>query len=282
MGKVAVVTDSTCDLPLDLADELDLRIVPMSVAFGDDTFISKVTIDTDAFYERMRTATRPPTTSQPSPAWFEEAYADAADDGADSVVSVHVSAELSGTCGVAEKVAAGAPLPVTVVDSRTTSGALALAVLAALRAAESGADRGAVAATAERVASSSSMFFVVDDLQYLRRGGRLTGTQKLIGTALKVKPILTIRDGQVTALTKVRTWSRAVEHLYELVIAAAGDRAVDLVVTDAVAEEQASELARRIEGSLDVRHRNSTDIGPVLGSHTGPGALGVAVAPADG
>lgn len=277
MQRVAVITDSTADIPADMAEDRGLRVVPMTVTFADESFISGVTMGPERFYADLEESDTLPSTSQPAPAWFEEAYADAADQGADEVVSVHLSSELSGTCELARKVAVDAPLPVTVVDSRQTGGALALAVLAALRAAERGADAEGTAEVARRVAADAQLFFVVDDLTYLKMGGRLSGPQALLGSVLRVKPLLTIEDGRVAPLEKVRTWSRAITRLGELAGRHADGRACDVIVTHALAPERASEVWAAVEGNVDIRNRLDTVIGPVVGSHAGPGTVGVAI-----
>lgn len=282
MTRVAVVTDSTADIPQDVAEERGLRVVPMTVTFGDDDHISGVTLDADVFYGLLAASETLPTTSQPNPAWFEEAYADAADEGADAVVSVHISSELSGTCGLAGRVASDASLPVTVVDSRHAGGSLALAVFAALRAAERGADPDEVAEAARSVAAQTALYFVVDDLEYLKRGGRLTGAQKLLGSVLRVKPVLTIDDGRVVPQEKVRTWKRAIERLGELAGDYAGGEAVDVIVTHAVAGERAADVWLALDGRIGIRDRLETTIGPVVGTHIGPGAVGVALSRARG
>ena len=278
---VAVVTDSTADIDADLADKLGLRVVPMTVTFGDEEFISGVTLDRHGFYERLRVSSQLPKTSQPNPVWFEEAYADAADDGAEAVVSVHLSSDLSGTFQLARRMAEAAPIPVEVVDSRQVSGTLALSVLAAQRSAERGAGVDEVREVARTTSDAARMFFVVDTLEYLRRGGRLRRPQALVGNMLRVKPLLTIRDGEVVPLEKARTWSRALERLAAAVAEAADGAPVDVVVTHAAAPAHAAEVWSRLEDVVDIRGRSETLIGPVVGTHTGPGAVGVGVVPAD-
>ncbi|MGH3441889.1 MAG: DegV family protein, partial [Nitriliruptorales bacterium] len=170
LGGVAVVTDSTADLPMDLAERLGLRVVPMTVSFGDESFISGVTLQTDEFYERLAESEELPTTSQPVAAWFEEAYGDAGDEGAEAIVSIHLSSELSGTSELACVAGRQAPIAVTCVDSRQVGGSLALAVLAAQHAAEGGAGAEEVADAARRVAEQTRLSFAVDSLDYLRKG----------------------------------------------------------------------------------------------------------------
>ncbi|HEX2026527.1 MAG TPA: DegV family protein [Nitriliruptorales bacterium] len=271
------MTDSTADIPPDLAEEWGLRVVPMTVAFGDEVFVSGVTMSVERFYDRLAVAERITTTSQPTPAWFEEAYADAHDNGARSVVSVHLSAELSGTCHVAEQVARHAPLPVTVVDSRQAGGALALAVFAASRAAERGASAQQVADLARHVAAEARVFFAVDSLEHLKRGGRLSGAQAMLGGVLRVRPILTIEDGRVVPLEKVRTWSKAVERLGALVADRAGGRPADVIVSHGLVPERAAAVWAHLRSALEVGEALETVIGPVVATHVGPGAVAVAV-----
>ena len=280
-GGIAIVTDSTADLPSDLAEVLGLRVVPMSVTFGDDTFISRITISDEEFYARLRREEALPTTSQPAPAWFEEAYGDALDAGEDEIVSLHVSAELSGTCDLARRIGAEAGLPVHVVDSRQVGGGLALQVLAAHRTAADGGGAEDVIAAAEAVRDRTASFSVVDTLDYLKKGGRLTGAQALVGSVLRVKPVLHVVDGRVEVRERTRTWSRALDRLAALVAEHVDGEPAHVVVTHALAADRARQLWERLDGQVDVAERLEAVIGPVVGTHTGPGALSVAVAPAD-
>jgi DegV family protein with EDD domain len=281
LADVAVITDSTADLPADLAEVLGIRVVPMYVAFGEESFISRITLTEEAFYERLRHARELPTTSQPAPAWFEEAYGDAYDDGADAVVSLHVSAALSSTCDTARQVGDKADLPVHVVDSRQVSGGLALQVLAAHRAAQGGADVDDVIAAADRVRRATRSLFVVDTLDNLRKGGRLTGAQALVGNVLRVKPLLGIVDGEVQLLERTRTWRAAMERLVDLVVEHVDGERAHIVVTHAVAPDRARELWTQLEERVDVAERLEAIVGPVVGSHAGPGAVALSVCPAE-
>lgn len=281
MGGVAVVTDSTADLPLDLAEDRGLRVVPMSVSFGDESFISRITITDEQFYERLRATDELPSTSQPAPAWFEEAYADCADEGLDAVVSLHVSGELSGTLELARRLAAEAPLPVEVVDSRQVGGGLALAALAANRMAMAGRNVEEVGDVARRVSGQVRNFVIVDTLDYLRRGGRLSGTQALVGNVLRVKPILTMDDGNVEVCDRARTWAKAMDRVAGRIADAVGDRPTHVMVSHALAEERAEQLLARVGERLDIRDSLVTVIGPIVGTHTGPGTVAVAAVEAD-
>lgn len=276
---VAVVTDSTADLPREVVESLGLRVVPLSVTFGDATYISGVTLQTEAFYARLATAPRMPTTSQPSPAWFDEAYADCADDGHRAVVSIHCSAALSGTVTLARDRAKVAALDVEVVDTGLVGGSLGLAVLAAHRVAQAGGSVGQVVAAAQAVRERSIGLLVVDTLDHLRRGGRLTGAQTFVGTALKVKPILHLTDGRVEVRERTRTWTRALDRCVDLVAEVAGDGAVDVVVVHALAPDRAEQLWERLEERVVLGERLQALIGPIVGTHVGPGAIGVAAVP---
>ncbi len=279
---IAVVTDSTADLPPELAEQRDLRVVPMSVTFGRETLISRITITDEEFYDRLAAASTLPTTSQPAPRWFEEAYLDAHDHGCEGVVSVHVSGKLSGTVELARKLAARAPLPVEVVETGHVGGALALSVLAANRRAMAGAPIEDVAAIARHTADGARNFILVDTLDYLRRGGRLTGAQARIGNVLKVKPILEVRDGVVEVVEKARTSARGIESLAALAAGAMGGRPCHAIVSHAMAQGRAEAVWWALEAAgLDVRASLETRIGPVLGTHAGPGTVAVAVCPAD-
>lgn len=280
MGGVAVVTDSTSDLPHELAEELGLRVVPLSVAFGTETFISGVTLSRREFYDRLERTAQLPTTSQPAPAWFEEAYADCVDDGLDGVVSVHCSGALSGTVELARDRAATAGLPVEVVDSRLVGGGLGLVALAGHRAAQAGADLAEVREVVERTAASVTALLVPDTLDNLKRGGRLTGAQALVGRALQVKPLLHVTDGRVEVRERARTWGRAITRLATVAEEAAAGAPVDVVVAHALAPQRAAEVWAALDERVEVAERVETVIGPVVGTHVGRGAVGVALAPA--
>ncbi len=280
MGEVAVVTDSTADLPTDLVEELGIRVVPMSVTFGVTSFISRITITDREFYDRLARSDELPTTAQPAPGWFEEAYADAADDGCPAVVSIHVSDALSGTVSVAATMGQAAPLPVHVLDSRQVGVGLGLVVLAAHEVAAAGGTVEEVIEAAERARDAVRSFVIVDTLDYLRRGGRLTGAQALIGNVLRVKPILGIVEGRVEVLERTRTWSKAIDRVAALVAETADGGPVRVAVSHALAPERTAKAWEAIDRDTDVVERVESIIGPIVGTHTGPGTLAVAVLPA--
>jgi DegV family protein with EDD domain len=280
VGGVAVVTDHTCDLPRDLVESIGLRVVPLSVTFGDRSYTTGMDLQAERFYQLLAASTRQPTTSQPAPVWFDEAYADCIDDGYDAIVSVHCSSALSGTVSLARDRAKRAGIPVEVIDSKLVGGSLGLAALAAHRVASDGGTVQEVVAAAERVRATSRSLVLVDTLEHLKRGGRLTGAQAAVGTALKVKPLLHLTpDGRVEVLERTRTWSRALARVTALAAEAAAGREVDVVVVHAVASERAAELWRALEQRISIAERHEALIGPIVGTHVGPGAVGVAIVP---
>lgn len=278
--SVAVVTDSTCDLPRDLAEALDIRVVPLSVSFGEREAYSRVSVTDEEFYAELEASDELPTTSQPVAAWFEEAWADARDAGHQAVVSLHLSDALSGTVHRARTLAAEAPLPVTVVDSRQVSGGLALQVLAAVRVAAAGGSVEEVVAATSEVRRQTVSLLVVDTLTYLRRGGRLSTSQAVLGAALRMRPLLGIQDGRIELLDRERTWSRAIDRLVERAASAAADGPQHAVVAHALAPERAQEVLAAVRERIEVVEHLEVVVGPVVGTHTGPGAVGVALAPA--
>ncbi|WP_026411936.1 DegV family protein [Actinomadura oligospora] len=279
MGSaVAVVTDSSSYLPPGLADRHTITVVPLQLAVGGDVRDEDAT--TAAETARALRERHPVTTSRPSPERFAAAYASAAEAGASAVVSVHLSASMSGTVEAARLAAAESPVPVHVVDSGTIGMGLGFVVLsAASRALDGGTPTDVVAAAERRAALTRSLFYV-DNLEHLRRGGRLGAAANLLDSALLVKPLLDVSAGRVRPLEKVRTTSRALARLADLAVAEAASRPVDLGVQHLDASDRAEALA------ADLRKRvpNATDIhvgevGPVIGAHVGPGMLGVVVAP---
>jgi DegV family protein with EDD domain len=276
---VAVVTDSTADLPADLVAEHRVRIVPLRIAIDAQTAVDGVDIGPDQVVQALQ-AKRTVSTSRPSPGDFVYAYRQALDAGADHVVSVHLSAELSGTWDSARLAAQEFGYGVVrVVDSRSTSMALGFAVMAAARAAAAGANAGDVQDAAVAAADRTSCLFYVNTLEYLRRGGRIGAAAAMLGTALSVKPLLHVRDGRIVLLEKVRTSSRALARLVALTVQAAGADPVDIGVEHLAAKDRADEVAERLREQLpSVRQLITAEVSATVGAHTGPGVVGVAVA----
>jgi DegV family protein with EDD domain len=277
MPRVAVVTDSTCALPAAVLEKYDVRVVPLQVVLGGrlgadgvDVLPADVAAALDA-----RVAV---STSRPSPAAFERAFARAADDGHESVVSVHLSAGLSGTCEAARLAADGTRLPVTVVDSRSTAMGLGFPVLAAAEVAAAGGSADEVADAASRAITRTRALFYVHTLDALRRGGRIGQAAAVLGSALSVKPLLHVVDGRIALREKVRTMSKALQRLEEIAASAVGDAPVDIAVHHLAAIDRAEQLAARFRGSLPgVATTYVSEVGAVVGAHVGVGLLGVVV-----
>lgn len=280
-GRVALVTDSTASLPDAVVDARGIVVVPLQVVVGDRA-VDEGRACRDTLAEALR-AFVPVSTSRPSPDAFAAAYARAVAAGAEAVVSVHLSAELSGTHDSALAAAAGAAVPVQVVDSRQIGLATGFTVLAAADAVAAGADAAEAAAVVRRRAAITSSYFCVDTLEYLRRGGRIGAAAALLGTALAVKPLLTVRDGRVEPLEKVRTAGRALARIEELAVAAAGTDVVDVGVQHLGASGRAAQLAGRLRARLPrAALLWEQEVSAVVGAHIGPGALAVVVSPHGG
>ena len=277
-GRVVVVTDSTAYLPDGLADELSVRVVPLQVVLGGRSGAEGSEV-TPAQVAAALAAWVPVSTSRPTPAEFATVYREALEGGADGVVSLHLSRELSGTWDsarlAAAEVGAGS---IRVVDSRSAAMGLGFAVLAAAEAAAKGGSREEVYAAAVGTAERTTTLFYVDTLEHLRRGGRIGAAQALLGAALSVKPILHVREGRIVPLEKVRTVSKGIARLEALAVAAAGDGPADVAVHHLAAAERAALLAERLRGRLPrVRRFYASEVGAVVGAHVGPGVLGVVV-----
>ncbi|MDH6110478.1 DegV family protein with EDD domain [Kitasatospora sp. MAP12-15] len=278
-AHLALVTDSTAYLPQDAVDRHRITVVPLSVVVGDEVLTEGVEISPKDVAEALRSKRRV-TTSRPGPETFAAAYRAAAESGAAGVVSLHLSAELSGTCEAARLAAAEAELPVRVVDSRMVGMALGYAVLAAAEAIADGQDLAGVAAAAERRAAATHGFFYVDTLEYLRRGGRIGAARALLGSALAVKPLLHLSGGRIEPLEKVRTASRAIARLEEIAVEQAGEAEVDITVHHLAAEDRAEPLAERLRERVPgLRELYVGEVGAVIGAHAGPGLLAVVVSP---
>jgi DegV family protein with EDD domain len=270
---VRVVTDSTADLPAEVARELDITVVPLTVHFGEETFYDGVDITSGQFFDRLRAAKDLPRTSQPSVGAFQEAYA-RLEGEADAIVSIHISSRLSGTYNAAVLAAEGVSgPPVRVVDSRTASLGLGIAAMEAARAARDGADLETVVHVAERTLDGISIVFTLDTLEYLARGGRIGRASAFLGTLLNIKPVLTVEDGEIAPVERVRTRAKALDRLCDLLL----DRPA--VRLGAVLHGQCPEDAERLLARLRARYPGvpvmTGQVGPVIGVYTGPGVIGM-------
>ncbi len=279
--RVAVVTDSTAYLPPSEVTAHGVRVVPLQVVVGGTSYDEGMEIGPAEVATALRAWT-PVSTSRPSPQAFLDAYTAAAQDGADAVVSLHISAEMSGTYESAVLAARDSPVPTEVVDSRSMAMGLGFLVLEAARAAERGEDAQHIAARARARAARSKGFFFVATLEHLRRGGRIGSAAAILGSALAIKPLLVLDDGVIVPLEKVRTSARALARLEELAVAQAAGGAVEVAVQHLDSAERAEALAERLAARLNVRGEVVVaEVGAVVGAHVGPGMVAVVVVPLD-
>ncbi|MGY1770778.1 DegV family protein [Blastococcus sp. SYSU D00813] len=278
---VAVVTDSTAYLPAELLERHGIEVVPLYVVLAGRSGREGADISPQDVARALGTRGQQVSTSRPTTGDFVAAYRRCLDAGADRVVSVHLSAELSGTWDAARMAAAQVgEHVVTVIDSRSAAMGTGFAVLAAAAAAQQGADASAVADAARATAAGTRTFFVVDTLEHLRRGGRIGSAASFLGTALAVKPVLHVADGRVVPLEKVRTSARALSRLVQRVVETTGGRPVDLAVHHLAAPERAQRLAADLRGALPrIGQLLVSELGAAIGAHVGPGAVGVVVSP---
>lgn len=276
---VAIVTDSTAYLPPQAMERHAIRAVPLTVVLGDRALEEGTEVSARSVAQALRSRT-PVTTSRPSPEMFAAAYREAAAAGATGIVSLHLSAEMSGTYDAAVLAAREAPVPVRVVDTGMVAMALGFCALTAAETAEAGGTLDEAVAAAEKRAEGTTAYFYVDTLDYLRRGGRIGAAQALLGSALAVKPLLRLGGGRIEPLEKVRTASKAIARLEEIVVERAAAGPVDIAVHHLAAAERAEALAdrlrRRVPGLAELL---VSEVGAVIGAHTGPGLLGVVLSP---
>ncbi|MDX3384170.1 DegV family protein [Streptomyces niveiscabiei] len=274
---VAIVTDSTAYLPQPTMERHSITAVPLTVVLGDQALEEGTEISTRSLAQALQKR-RPVTTSRPGTEVFAQTYRRVAESGATGIVSLHLSAELSGTYDAAVVAAREAPVPVRVVDTGMVAMALGFCALAAAETAQAGGSVDEAVTAAEKRAAGTSAYFYVDTLDYLRRGGRIGAAQALLGSALAVKPLLQLDEGRIELLEKVRTASKAIARLEELAVERAGAASVDLAVHHLAAPERATALAERLrERVVGLGELHVSEVGAVIGAHTGPGLLGVVV-----
>jgi len=277
--RTVVVTDSSAYLPPEVCERLGVSVIPLNLVWGDEVLKDGVDIEPSAFYQRLQSAKVMPTTSQPSAGEFVDFFRQAAADAkADAVVGVFLSAALSGTVASAEA-ARGmlSDLHVEVVDSRSTSMGLGFQVMAAAEVAQAGGSVEEVVNLAKQLRYRVHVLFVVDTLEFLHRGGRIGGARRLMGTALKVKPLLGLEDGQVEALEQVRTKRKALARMLEVAEERCGHQpAVGAAIIHADCQAECADLREEVLALLQPREIYVSEVSPVIGTHTGPGTLGVA------
>lgn len=273
---IHIVTDSTSGLPAGQAAQHHIPVIPQVIMFGDESYLEGVEMDQATFLRRLRAAKDLPKTAAPSPGLFVEHFQRLAKPG-DTVLCIHPSAELSGTVRSALTAAADFPdADIRVLDTRTIAGPLATLVLLAARWAAQGKDADAIMADLQAMIARSHIYFLVDTLEYLQKGGRIGGAAALIGSVLQVKPILELRDGRVEPLERERTQRKALARLKELVLERTA-RGPDshLSVLHAGAPEIAQALADDLGRQIAIPEVMIMDLTPAIVTHAGPGMVGV-------
>jgi fatty acid kinase fatty acid binding subunit len=273
MAKIRVVTDSACDLPAALAAENDVTVVPLSIRFGDEEFVDGTQLSSEEFWARCKASPVLPETSAPSPGAFQAAFEAAADDGDDGVLCLDLSAGVSATFQAATTAAkaVGECIPIRVLDSRSLTMGLGLMVLELAELAGRGASLDELSTRVEEMIPNTSVFGVVDTLEHLEKGGRIGGARALLGSLLSIKPVVSLVDGVVEEESKQRTRPRSLRYLADKVRAAPPIRR--LAVCHGAASDL-DEFLALIEGVKTEYPMVVTDLGPVVGTHAGPGTIG--------
>lgn len=271
---MSVITDSTADVPREIAEELDIGIVPLRINFGEESFRDGIELTTNELTERMLSAPSLPTTSQPTVGEFAAVFEDALASGRD-VVCVTIGARLSGTYQAAVSAAEQvAPDRISVIDGGSTTMHIGWLAIEGARAARSGADREAVADAIRDAQDRTNLFVVLKTLDYVYKGGRIGRVGQLVGSALNIKPIISVRDGSVTPIERVRTWKKALRRMVELT-RGEGDLS-DIIVLEVENREDADTLYAELKELIPEANILRGRAGAVIATHVGPGAVGIA------
>jgi DegV family protein with EDD domain len=276
MARVRVVTDSAGDLTPSLAQERGVTVVPLSIRFGSEEFVDGAELSADEFWSRCKSSVMLPETSAPSPGAFQEAFLGAAGDGYDGVVCINLSGALSATIQAARSAADAVAdqVPVRIIDSRSVTMGQGLMVLAAAESAAGGATLDEVTAVAEGRIGRTLVFGAIDTLEHLEKGGRIGGARALLGSLLSIKPVIQVIDGVVEEESKQRTRSRQLRYLADKILGFGNIERV--AVCNGAAGDLDNLLA--LLANVDAKYPlEVVDLGPVVGTHTGPGTLGICV-----
>jgi DegV family protein with EDD domain len=276
--NVAVVTDSTAYIPDAALNGLDIPVIPLWLIWDDERYRDGVDIDPQTFYRRLQERDTIPSTSQPSVGEFVDFYRRVAEEKeTNSIVGAYISSKISGTVASAEAAAAQVPeLDVTVINSFSTSMGLGFVALAAAREAAAGESVADVVAAAKAVQERLTVLFVVDTLEYLHKGGRIGGAKRFLGTMLNIKPLLYLNDGQVEAMGQVRTKRRAIMEMLEVAEERLhGEQMAEVAVIDVDDREESDTVVEMVSKRFDVSTVYQTPVSPVIGTHAGPGTVGL-------
>jgi len=278
MKKTAIVTDSTAYLPRDFVKQHNIRVIPLRIHWDDKTYVDGVDITPIQFYERLEKSSTIPSTSQPAAGDFLQVFKELAPH-CDGIVVPLISSGISGTVASAKTAASMfSEVPVEVIDSLSTTAGLALVVKAIAQSASDGKSLKEIKQLAEGIVKRLKLFFAVDTLKYLHKGGRIGGASRYFGAALSIKPILYLDDqGKIDALEKVRTKRKATERLIQLAVEQANGKTVIVGVLHANSLVEAKNLQEQLLEQLDCTQIETYDLSPVIGAHVGPGTVGLAI-----
>ncbi len=280
---IKIVTDSTAYLPADLLEQYDIRVAPLKVLFGERSFQEGIDLSTRDFYRMLGQASQLPTTSQPSAGEFLDVYSELSAEGHE-IISIHISGKLSGTIGSATSARRSLleiqpEAKITIIDSLSTAMGLGMMVITAAQAAAAGQTAEQIVPKVERMIRDMHVIFLVDTLEYLHKGGRIGGAAALLGTLLSIKPVLCLQEGRVEPLDKVRSRGKALRRLVEIAVERVGARPVKVAVGHGEAPEEAALLGKAVRSLLRCRELYWCEIGSVVGTHAGPGVLGLGICP---
>jgi DegV family protein with EDD domain len=277
MTDLQIVTDSTASLPKSLVDQYSIEVAPQIIIWDGEVLKDEIDITVDQFYERLVRSSQLPTTSQVTVASFLEIFEPAVKRGA-TILAILISDQLSGTIHSAEQAKEEFPKArIEIFNSKTAAMALGFQVLAAARAAESGMPLEEILENLKDWRENSGVIFVVDTLEYLHKGGRIGGAARLLGSALSLKPLLSVVDGRIEAIERVRTKKKATERLLDLIgEKVEGKSPIRLSALHAYSPEEVKALRAESESRFDIQEYIPSEVGPVIGTHVGPGTLGIA------
>ncbi len=274
--RIAIVTDSTCDLPQDVREKHSIHMIPLHIHWGDEIFQAGIDIDADTFYKRLIVDPVHPTTSQPSVGEFLQLVERLRGEGAEEIVGVFLSRLLSGTISSAEAALTMTEVPLHIVDTKSISLGVGAAVMAAVQARDAGGSAADIAAAAERRAARTNAVITVDTLEYLHRGGRIGGAIKLVGHALSLKPVMHLVDGKLEPVSATRTRSKAITRMVEAASAGLDMAApIGAGILHVAAPKDAEIVAGLFREMYAPQEMMTVEVTPIIGVHVGPNALGV-------
>lgn len=286
MAKIKIVTDSTADLPQEIREQHGVEMVPLKIHFGEETLLDSVTVQSDEFYTKLAQSNAMPTTSQPSPVEFLEVYKRLLEEDPDTcIISIHISSALSGTyqsAVLAKSLLEEEGENIVIVDSKSASSGLGMLVLAAAEAAAAGKSLQECENLALELRNHTQVYFLLDTLEYLHKGGRIGKASALVGSLLHIKPILSIdQGGEVFPADKARGQKKAQARMIDLLRKDfSAEQEVNITIARTKADSGGEDLVKLIEDNFNVKHTRYSVIGPVIGTHTGPGTVAIFMSPA--